>query len=362
MADFEVLDALTSADVWQDRLDMLPEEARDIYFQPDYGLAYASGKTDQYLLFCFQQEERLWAYAFLKRKLPDHLRTPGTNDWFDLESPYGYSGPVANTNDNLFLESANKAFDEWCLRENIVAEFIRLHPLLNNLRWVSSRAESIADRKTVSLDLTGEESDAYSISKNGFEMVKKARRSGLELDSAGDPASFADFFRLYEKTMRRLEADQFYFFSNEHFTALMNIVKSNGWLITCCFEGKMVSAAIFLRGTTWMHYHLSASDPDNRMPGSMNAIIFEAARIGKSSDLTKLHLGGGTTAEDSDSLFKFKRKMATDEHQFSVSKRVHNPDVYEEIVDRWRNQFPKIVSSYGSRVLCYRYGSPESVK
>ena len=71
-----------------------------------------------------------------------------------------------------------------------------------------------------------------------------------------------------------------------------------------------------------MHYHLSATNPDCKVPGATNAIIAAAARIGMEAGLKRLHLGGGRTASKDDALLKFKESMATDRHHFQIGKRV----------------------------------------
>ena len=69
------------------------------------------------LLFTYAEGDALFCYPFLRRAIPD-------TDWFDVESAYGYGGPIASSVRPDFLEHAWSAFNEWCGSNRIVAEFI----------------------------------------------------------------------------------------------------------------------------------------------------------------------------------------------------------------------------------------------
>ena len=39
----------------------------------------------------------------------------------DIESAYGYGGPLSNTDDDEFLKQCFESFSNWCLEQNVVA-------------------------------------------------------------------------------------------------------------------------------------------------------------------------------------------------------------------------------------------------
>ena len=63
-------------------------------------------------------------YRFYKRAIEG---TP----YFDIVSPYGYSGPVAVESGRNWVEFLS-GFHSHCLSQNIIAEFARLHPFIGN--------------------------------------------------------------------------------------------------------------------------------------------------------------------------------------------------------------------------------------
>ena len=104
-----------------------------------------------------------------------------------------------------------------------------------------------------------------------------------------------------------------------------------------------------------MHYHLSATDPDHRVPGATNAVILCAAEIGRTKGLKRLHLGGGNSNAEDDPLFRFKRRMGTDTHDFWIGRRIHNEEVYRAVCNEWRRDNADVAHTYGGRLLCYHY-------
>ena len=117
----------------------------------------------------------------------------------------------------------------------------------------------------------------------------------------------------------------------------------------------MIAAAIFFYGSCWLHYHLSASDFDNRLPGATNIILDLAFQEAKAKRFRRVHLGGGRTPDVEDSLLKFKKSMSTDVHRFYIGKRIYNPVIYQNLVDTWKQEYPTLVERYQARLLCYRY-------
>jgi hypothetical protein len=351
----QVLDTVSDTQAWRGALAVLPASVQDVYFQPEYVSLGVCAPEQRALLFVYRQGERIWVYPFVISAIVhvagDHLDEP----WFDVETPYGYGGPLSNTDDASFLASANQSFAAWCRQNRVVAEFVRLHPLIGNQRWLSPQVELVFDRETVSIDLTRVKDDKPPFSKDACYMLRRAERAGMSVTAQSPTAAFEYFVRLYCQTMERLGADRDYYFSGDYFAKLANLADMLGWLLTVEGTDGWLAGAIFLRGPCCLHYHLSASDLDKAPPGITNMLISTAARLGHHAGLRRLHLGGGRTSARDDSLLKFKLSMATDRHSFYIGKRIHQPGIYASLKERWSRSRPELTEKYGSRLLCYRY-------
>jgi len=351
----QILDALGDTQAWRVALSRLPASVQDVYFQPEYASLAICSPEQRALLFVYQQGEHTWAYPFVIREIVQVAGHRLAEPWCDIETPYGYGGPLSNTDDASFLAAAHQSFAIWCRQNRVIAEFVRLHPLLNNQRWLSPQAELIFDRETVSVDLTGVRDGKPPFSKDAYYMLRRAERAGMSVTVQSPTAGIEYFVGLYGQTMERLLADRDYFFSDEYFVRLADLTGMSGWLLAVEGAGGWLASAIFLRGSCCLHYHLSASIREKAPPGITNLLICSAARLGHRAGLARLHLGGGRTSAPDDSLLKFKLSMATDRHSFFIGKRVHQAEAYAGLKERWSQARPELFEQYGSRLLCYRY-------
>jgi hypothetical protein len=350
-----ILDAKADAARWHAMLAQMPEPMRDIYFYPEYLGMHVFAPQTEARLFAYSRGEHHWLYPFLKQRL---LSIGNENfnqvEYYDLEAAYGYGGPLSTTEDGQFLSEAHEAFSEWCARNGVVAEFVRLHPLLRNERWLDGQTEVIHDRDTVSIDLATAASDMPLLNSDARYMLRRAERAGVVVASQPPSAGFDHFVDLYKKTMKRVEAGDYYFFGDDYYNKLKNLIEQHGWLLAAEQGGRWVAASFFLRGECYLHYHLSASDPDNRVPGATNALIYAAAQIGMRHGLQRFHLGGGRTSRPDDALLKFKQSMGSCRHAFHIAKRVRNQEVYSRVCAIWREQYPSLIPIFGNRFLCYK--------
>ncbi|HRZ50243.1 MAG TPA: hypothetical protein P5338_12695, partial [Bacteroidales bacterium] len=69
---------------------------------------------------------------------------------------------------------------------------------------------------------------------------------------------------------------------------------------------------------------------------------------------TMLHLGGGSTRDPYDSLLKFKKGFSGHTARFYIGKKIHNPVVYCEVMEAWKQKYPALASRIGHRLLAYR--------
>ena len=75
---------------WDQYLEKFPLEKRDIYFTEQYAKLYGSGK-DKASCFVYEDSGDIFLFPFISREIDDINR--------DLETPYGYGGPICSTDD-----------------------------------------------------------------------------------------------------------------------------------------------------------------------------------------------------------------------------------------------------------------------
>ena len=356
MADVQIFDAGREGKSWVSYFADCRGLPSDIYQMPEFGLLYCS-LGSEYKLFTYKEHDAVWAYSFLLQALPVDYRDIAGNEARDIETPYGYGGPVTNTEDEAFIGRANDAFQEWCLGVGVIAEFVRFHPVLCNQNARSPYITPIPNRLTVSLSLSQDKSILSAFDGNARNMVKRFKREGATIEETEFAEDFEQFVEIYKHTMRRVSADDFYYFDLGHFDRLRRLTLGPAKLYVVKRDGKIAAGAIFLMGSDILHYHLSATDSDNNVAGATNALIAKAAEQGRQHGFKRLHFGGGQSNLPNDRLLKFKRRMSTDEHSFWIGKYVHDEKVYSDLCGRWRDQNPDSVAEFGNRILCYRFAS-----
>lgn len=317
----------------------LPAHLQAPSLHPAYVQADAARDKDLApVFFVHQREDDFFYHAF-------HLATvPGTS-CRDIQSPYGYGGPVATIDEPAFLAEAWQGYASWCVEQRVLVEFVRFHPLLENWRFFSG--ESMPDRETVWVDLKSPDLLA-SYDVRARTAVRKAVKHGLTVEWWAAERFGEVFQPLYSATMEGLKASSFYFFPQEYFNRLA------GWggarYAACLHEGAVVAAAIFMQGPDVMEYHLSASDGAGKKLGATNLLLHEAGLYGQMAGCGKLHLGGGTDADAANSLLFFKSGFSTRRAVFRIGKNIHDPAMYQAMKAEWQQR----TGRSSSRIMFYR--------
>ena len=306
---------------------------------PEYVVADAKRKDGLQPVFWFYEEGPLRYYHGF------HVAPIAESELFDIQSPYGYGGPISNTEDQDFLFRAWDEYETWCRNQKIVAEFIRFHPLLQN--WNYYGGVVVEDRETVAIDLAQQDL-LTSYMKRARTEVRKAIKEGLQVQWLSAAEYRNDFMRLYESTIRNRNADEFYLFNDTYFTELFSWPQAK--LAACTFNREWLATAILLTGPSVMEYHLSASNETGRQMGATNLLLHEAAQYGQLQGCKFLYLGGGTDNSPTNPLLFFKSGFLPLRVPFKIGRHIHLPEMYEDLKERW----PDAYGQNPHRVIFYR--------
>jgi lipid II:glycine glycyltransferase (peptidoglycan interpeptide bridge formation enzyme) len=335
---------------WKEVLGLLTDEMKDIYFMEDYVKLYET-ELDKTECFVHQEEEKLYIFPYLKRenKIFGH-------SFFDFETQYGYSGPVSNTKDRDFINRAQDKFFSYCKNHNYLCGFVRFNPLLGNEYYLETIADQIIDdRKTVVINtsLTADDIWSSEIHSKHRNVIRKAQKNNLEFIIDKELKYYDDFIRLYSQTLEKLEADEYYSFSQNYFQKLLKL--KNVFLGVVMHQDRVIAASTFMYHGDKGHYHLSGSDKAYLGLYANNFLLYNAALYLKKMGVKHFHLGGGATSSDEDSLFKFKKRFSKSTYQYRIGKLVFNKPLYKEIEEKWVKANPEKVERYKHFLLKYRY-------
>jgi hypothetical protein len=329
----KVLDARDTG-AWQAALERLPES--DVYFRAEYHRSYEANGEGTAHAFVAEADGELLFHAFLLRPIEHVAGRRLSPVRYDIESAYGYTGPLATTADPAFLRPAWAGFSDWCAGQGVVAEFIRFHPLLENVRYADPECAVEVVRESVVLRLDCSEEELW----RGYpgpqrQRVRKAMRHGLEGGEVSLEEGLGDFTRLYRETMERVEAAARYYFSDAYFEELCRGLGDGVRLFAVRDGSATVAAALFLVGGRGIHFHLGGSSSAHRHAAPNNLLFHEVASWGRERGLQWLHLGGGADGAREDSLLRFKSTISPLRVPVHVGKRVHDREAFEALRSQW---------------------------
>ena len=335
---------------WNTLLDSLPPDKKDVYFTPEYYSLYQNYGDGEACCFVFEQDGEVVLYPFLINPI-SALGYKLDKEYYDIQGAYGYNGIIASSEDADFIAAFWEAFDAYCQENDIVAEFTRFHPLLNNQRLTSPEMKIFFSRHTVALDLTDDDIWMHQISSKNRNMIRKAEKEGVTIVESDD---YETFRRLYDGTMTDLHAEDFYFFPKSYYEEYKQTFKGESMLCLAMLEGKAIAGSMFMFSDDYAHYHLSARDREYSRYAANNLILWYAIQKAKERGCKWFHFGGGTTGNDDDSLLKFKKEFSKTLCEFWIGKRVHNQAVYDQIVEQWKTNHPESYEQNKVKLLGYR--------
>lgn len=349
MAAISVL-SLNEFELWKEKLSRLPFSQQDVYFTPEYYSLYQNYGDGEALCFVYEKDGEIVLYPFLRNPIKV-LGYKLPKEYYDIQGAYGYNGIVVSSNSTELIESFWFDFNQWCLDTDVVAEFSRFHPLLNNHILASPQMKTFFSRHTVTLDLTNEDIWMHQISSKNRNMIRKAEKEGVTIIESDD---YETFRKLYNGTMSDLHADDFYFFPSEYYNEYKQTFKDKSLLCFAIYEGKVIAGSMFMFSADYAHYHLSARDRNYSRYAANNLILWYGIQKAKERGCKWFHFGGGTTGDENDTLLKFKREFSKTVGEFWIGKRVHNNSVYNSIIDQWKKNFPIQWAENNNRLLGYR--------
>jgi hypothetical protein len=321
---------------WGSAIDRLDA---DVYHLDAYHRVAEANGEGRAEAFVAERDGELLFHPFLRRPIRRVGAEAIADGLWDLESAYGYVGPIATTADPAFLAGAWGAFREWCTAERVVAEFVRFNPLLANERFAERHMQIVRDRETVALRLTEDEDALWrAYPSTQRNMVRKAEQAGLQARVIPALEGLEEFHALYAETMNRINAEARYSFGHEYFNALADqLGDSVRVVIVSGSEGVAAACALLARGRR-LHYHLAGSRSWARSLGASNLMLHAAALWGSSHGMGVLHLGGGRSGAADDSLLRFKASIGRTRLTFHTGRRVYDEAAYTALCESWLRQ------------------------
>jgi serine/alanine adding enzyme len=301
----------------------------DVYFGRGYCSAYEAAGHGRAVAVA--TDEAL--YPLLLRPLPFGA------EGFDAATPYGYGGVLPLRRDTSVTVPGTVTtlhqLRAWCATEGVVSCLLRLHPLLGGPAQLSEAASPDVEIRehgpTTAIDLA-------RLADGRLEGMSKGRKADLtiarrELQVAWGGGDALERFReIYDATMGRVGAGEFYLFPPEYYRALADGLGDRFGVALAELDGEPVGGALFLAGRRFAHYHLSGTTEAGRELKAGTLLVHAGAEWARGLGCEVLHLGGGTGGADS--LFAFKKSFGGETYTYAFATLVADRARYDALVAR----------------------------
>ncbi|WP_227258811.1 GNAT family N-acetyltransferase [Vagococcus fluvialis] len=285
----------------------------------------------------------------MKRKIP--ILDESDNKLFketlyDLSTPYGYGGFLIEGNiDEESINELDREYTKYCVSNSIISEFCRFHPVNDNIKNIGQMYESVTLGRTVTIPSKSKEIVWNTLYGKNRNVIRKAKKMGVEINWGRSSELLKEFIPMYNATMNRDSATDYYYFDEKFYNSLLNDLKYNHLIFYAIFENQIISMAIIIFANNQAHYHLSASNRDYQHLSATNLLLYEAACWASKNGYSSFHLGGGLGSKE-DSLFKFKSAFnKKSDTVFSIGKKIFDTEKYNKLVEVVNKQNPDTKNS-----------------
>ena len=307
----------------------------DIYYLSGYVKAFQIHGDGEPLLFYYEDDHLRGINVVMKRDISKDSHFSGKlpeNTYFDFATPYGYGGWLLEGNGDP--ERLAEEYGSWCREHSVVSEFVRFHPVLENHLRILSVYDVIGLGHTISMDLSTPETIWENITSKNRNMIRKAKKNGIRIYRAQNPQIYEIFRVIYNETMDKDHAAEYYYFSPDFYRSILQDLPANAQIFYAEQNGEIIAASIMLVANGRMTYHLSGSRKGYQNLAPTNLLLYEAALWGCANGCRTLHLGGGVGSRE-DSLYGFKKSFYRKEPcRFHIGKKIWNQDIYQELLHK----------------------------
>lgn len=317
----------------------------DVYYLHEYVSAFDVHGDGTPMLFYYKDDNIEAMNVVMKRDISMDKNLTNKipfDTFFDLITPYGYGGFLLEGNlTNNSLEELNDQYSSYCLKNGIISEFVRFHPVLNNSEDVSKLYQLSKFGRTVTM-LLGEEVIWDNLANDKKKKIRKAKNAGVEMSYGNDEQLIDEFIQMYNATMQKNNANEYYYFNKAFFRRILDL-KEHCTIFYAFLEDKKIAMTIYFNVNKRLNCFLSASDVEFDFLAPTNLLMYEVAKWGFENHCKTLHMGGGLGGRE-DRLFNFKIGFNKNSNsQFIIGSKIFNEAQYRNLV-KLRN-FKKVDES-----------------
>lgn len=328
---FRVLDASAPEDsaAWRALWERWPQ--REIMAHPEYVRLFAR-PCDRVVCAVGEDAGGVTMFPLLLRPLnAERWAGPGERR-LDATTPYGYGGPFTWGDGPREHAGFWSAYAAWCAGEGVVTTFARLSLFEDQLAPIPDGVEVRAPNIAVPLE-GGEDALWRGYDTRVRRWIRVAEGAGLRVQADPTGQRLDGFLAVYDHTMRRHDADDWYFFPRAFFEQLLERLPGHCLYFHTLRGEQVVSSDLVLCSAESVYYFLGGTLTDAFPLGANYLLKHTIARWALEHGKRRYVLGGGYTP--CDGVFRYKRGWARHgELPFRVACLEHDRGAAAELRER----------------------------
>jgi len=334
---------------WRDLLDKIPK--KDIYFTPEYAKLFekTEGKARERFggeaeLFFYGNDKNYIIHPIFKKKINDLPFYSGETLMYDAVSPWYYGGPLAfltnKDNEKELFGGFFTEFHNHCAQNNIITEFIRLHPIIKNHLPLIDFVKLEKRWEIVYVDLTQDEETIWNnFKKENRKAIRKAQTSNIEIVLTSKREDIEKSYEIYLNAMKRMNADESYFFSKKFYIGIFELLKDNVQLFIAKHGGETIAASLLLGMGDLANDYLRASRPEFLNMRPNNLLVYHIILWAKENGYRFFSLQGGQSKDDG--ILRFKLTFSDNTADYFTYSKIHDESKYRMLCEA-RDRYDKL--------------------
>ena len=253
----------------------------------------------------------------------------------DVISPYGYPGILlsdAARSNSQFVHNAFKELQQTFQSRGICSAFLRLNPILNDgLTEVFPPNSLTNNGETVSINLRLDTDKIWThTSTRQRSRINKCKRLGLTARTVNFADYMDEFLAIYQETMDRVRAQDFYYFDRNYFTDLLKL-GDHLHLVIVESDSQIICASLYFECCGIVQGHLGGTKTEFLKQSPFSLLQHHTSLWAKERGNKLMHIGGGVGG-NKDTLFNYKCGFSRLRHQFFTMRLIIDEAKYDRLI------------------------------
>ncbi|MEN3324134.1 GNAT family N-acetyltransferase [Mariniflexile soesokkakense] len=286
---------------------------------------------DQLYYFTFTNAEGkiLILMPFFLRRIPYKHEE---KIYYDVISPYGYSGPLFNEDlSRGYLIMFWQEVDTWYKNNNVVSEFIRFS-LNHNHHFYSGIL--IPTLTNVNGEIVDEEKQWNAFKQKVRNNYRKSLNHLLDIKIKSKDITDSDivtYYDVYINTMQRIGAEDEYLYSIEYFRNIIKLSKNNFALAFVYKDNVVISVELILIAGETLYSFLGGTLSEAFSLRPNDFLKIEVMKWARNNGYKYYLLGGGR--KENDTLYQYKKSFFPNDMDiiYYTGRKILNKKVYNEL-------------------------------